>query len=356
MSREGAKQSLLPPLWVLVGVLLCLSIWLLIALKEIVTLVVIGFSIAYVIEPALSYLERKSLPRTLGVLVLIVFFIIFVFLLALTAVPTVVREFGEFSENFPRYMATVKTKLPLVVERIESYVPADALPESPIDTVTTVAGGGALKKLAPALRKALLEGYSFTMALVNLALLPFIVFYFAVDFPNLKVKFLSLFPVIERSRVSRIIEEIDGYVSAFVRGQILVCTILFVLYALGLATVGVELWLLLAVVAGFGNMIPYLGFLVGIILTTIMALVTFGDFTHVLAAWGVFAVVQFLEGTFITPRILGNKVGLSPLVVILALLVGGKLFGLLGIFLAIPGAAILRVLATHFRDWMLRRL
>ncbi|MFM1848455.1 MAG: hypothetical protein RL417_1929, partial [Pseudomonadota bacterium] len=88
-------------------------------------------------------------------------------------------------------------------------------------------------------------------------------------------------------------------------------------------------------------------FLAGIILSSIMALVTFGDFSHVLQVWLVFAIVQGLEGTVITPRILGEKVGLSPLAVILALVVGGQLFGLLGVFLAVPAAAALRVLAGY---------
>jgi predicted PurR-regulated permease PerM len=141
--------------------------------------------------------------------------------------------------------------------------------------------------------------------------------------------------------------EIDSYVSAFVRGQFMIGTILFLLYGAGLWFVGVELWLLLALIAGFGNIVPYLGFLAGIVLSTLMALVTFGDFAHVVQVWVVFAIVQGLEGTVITPRILGEKVGLSPLAVILALVVGGQLFGLLGVFLAVPAAAALRVLGGY---------
>jgi predicted PurR-regulated permease PerM len=86
-----------------------------------------------------------------------------------------------------------------------------------------------------------------------------------------------------------------------------------------------------------------------------MALVTFGDISHVFWVWGVYAIVQFLEGTFITPRILGDSVGLSPLVIILALFAGGQLFGLLGIFLAVPAAATLRVLARSSYQWVVAR-
>jgi predicted PurR-regulated permease PerM len=147
--------------------------------------------------------------------------------------------------------------------------------------------------------------------------------------------------------VELIFREIDGYVSSFVRGQFLVCTVLFALYALGLWIVGVDLWLLLAVITGFGNLVPYVGFLSGIVISSLMALVTFGDMLHVVYVWLVFAIVQALEGTIVTPRILGGSVGLSPLVIILALFAGGQLAGLLGIFLAVPAAAAFRVLVRH---------
>jgi predicted PurR-regulated permease PerM len=131
--------------------------------------------------------------------------------------------------------------------------------------------------------------------------------------------------------------------------------VLFVLYAIGLWLVGVDLWLLLAAISGFGNIIPYVGFISGILLSSLMALVTFGDVSHLLWVWGVYAAVQALEGTFITPKILGESVGLSPLVIILALFVGGQLFGLLGIFLAVPAAAALRVLVRSSYQWVMSR-
>ena len=99
-------------------------------------------------------------------------------------------------------------------------------------------------------------------------------------------------------------------------------------------------------------MIPYLGTIVGIVLSSIMALVTFGDFSHLLAVWILFAVIQFLEGSFITPKVVGDKVGLSPLVVILALFAGGSLFGLIGIMLAVPGAATFRILLRELLEWI----
>jgi predicted PurR-regulated permease PerM len=137
-----------------------------------------------------------------------------------------------------------------------------------------------------------------------------------------------------KNRITAIGGEINGYVSAFVRGQITIGVILTALYAVGLgAFVGVELWFLIAVIAGMGSLIPYFGLITGVLLGSIMALVTFGDLQHLIYTWLVFIVVQFVTDTFITPKVVGAGVGLSPLVVILALLAGGQLFGLLGLFL-----------------------
>ena len=199
---------------------------------------------------------------------------------------------------------------------------------------------------------ALLAGYSIALAFVNLLILPFIIYYLAVDFRNIHSRFLLVFPFLMRERVAAIGHDIDRYVSAYFRGQLTVGLILSAMYAAGLAMVGVELWFLLALIAGLGNLIPYVGFFLGIVLSSVMALVTFGDLSHLLLVWLVFLVVQVLEGTVITPRIVGSQVGLSPLVVILALVAGGSLFGLLGIFLAVPVVAIMRVLGEHFYGWL----
>ncbi|RMG42433.1 MAG: AI-2E family transporter [Candidatus Dadabacteria bacterium] len=357
MAASGAtKESLLPPLWVLTLVTVAVAVWLVIKLKEIVVLLVVGYSIAYVIDPWLSWLEKRGVSRSGGVFLTVLLAVLLVLLLALTALPTIFREYSELSTNLPGYLEQAREKFVPLIRDIKEVVP-DAVksrikPESVVDFLPAV-GGGALKKLTGAVSAALFKGYSFALFLINLALLPFIVFYLAVDWKRFHEAALSFFPIVKRSKVRQIFLEIDSYVSSFVRGQLLVGLVLFLLYAAGLGLVGVELWFLLAFISGFGNLIPYLGFLCGIILSSIMALVTFGDWWHLLLVWGVYAIVQALEGTLITPRILGNKVGLSPLVIILAIVAGGVLFGLLGIFLAVPVAAALRVLILHAHDWVL---
>lgn len=357
-----SRESFLPPLWILSLVAITLFLWVAYQVKELVVLLVLGYFIAYAIDPLLCYLEKKKVSRTVGVFLVFGALFGLIAVLAITAIPTVVAEFHKLSGNLNQYIQIGKERLGPLLKEVEAYIP-ESLREgrdlnsiiSSIPELSNYVSGDTVKGIGGAILSTLLRGYSLTLTLVNAALLPFIVFYLAVDLPQIHSFIGALFPVTKRRKVSEVFKEIDGYVSSFVRGQIIVCTVLFVLYTIGLGILGVDLWLLLAAISGFGNIIPYAGFLVGIVLSSLLTLVTFGDFVHLLWLWAIFAVVQFLEGTFITPRILGESVGLSPLMVILALFAGGQLFGLLGIFLAVPAAAVLKVLGKHSYGWVMHR-
>ena len=360
MSR--GQESLLPPLWVLTCVAFVGAVWFAVQVKELVALLVIGYFIAYAIDPLLKAGERKGLSRPMVFTLLCVIVVSVLAILGMTAVPMIVDEFRRLVTNLQHYIEVGRQKLGPIVDTFLESTPFGGLLHQDLehifasvpDLLASINGEG-VKGVLSAVGGTLLQGYSKALTLVNIALLPFIVYYLAVDLPRIHSFFLGLFPMTRRGKVESVVGEIDTYVSAFVRGQALVCCVLFVLYALGLWLVGVDLWLLLAAISGFGNIIPYVGFLVGIVLSSLMALVTFGDLSHLLWVWGVYGFVQALEGTFITPKILGDSVGLSPLIIILALFVGGQLFGLLGIFLAVPAAAALRVLARSSYEWVMAR-
>jgi len=322
----------------------------------------LGYFIAYAVDPIMRALERVKISRPVGVFVVLGTLLCLASTLAVTAIPTVVSEFEKLSTNLDGYIQLGKERAIPILERLRPYLPKSIANDPKLENIwtnlpaaTSYISGDTLKGIGNAVLRTLLSGYSLTLAVINVALLPFIVYYLAIDLPRIHHFFVTLVPITRRRRLVDMFNEIDVYVSSFVRGQFIVCTILFCLYAIGLGFVGVDLWLLLAAISGFGNIIPYVGFLVGICLSSLMAIVTFGDLTHVLWVWGVYAVVQTLEGLVITPKIVGQSVGLSPLVVILALFAGGQLFGLLGVFLAVPAAASLRVFVRHSYEWALSR-
>lgn len=356
------KESFLPPLWILTLMTAVGLVWLAVQLKELVVLMVIGYFVAYAIDPILSKLEDKGISRGFGFSIVCAVLVGILVLLGVTAIPTLIDEFHKLTANLSRYLEIGKERLGPYWDKVAAMLPLPSEEEQDLtDTIARLpqmlseVNGEAVKRVLAAIGGTLLQGYNRALALVNIALLPFIVYYLAMDLPRIHSFVVGLVPLTRRSKFVSIFKEIDTYVSAFVRGQAIVCTILFVLYAIGLGVVGVDLWLLLAAISGFGNIIPYVGFLTGIVLSSLMALVTFGDLIHLLWVWAVYAVVQALEGTFITPRIMGESVGLSPLIIILALFAGGQLFGLLGIFLAVPAAAALRVLARSSYQWVIAR-
>ncbi|NMC62205.1 MAG: AI-2E family transporter [SAR324 cluster bacterium] len=359
MVKQTSKESLLPPLWILSTAVVSFAIWLVVQLKEMVVLLVVAYSIAYALDPVLDFFERKRISRSTGILVILVVSILSLALLFVTAVPTLLEEYKYLSENLPTYVAKVREQFSSFQTRLVLMLPAVAAEKiqhiSLADLVPDL-NSGAVNSIVQGLIATLLKGYSITLTLVNIALLPFFIYYIAVDFTPIYRGFIALFPSERRKVVVEILDEIDVLVSAFVRGQAMVASILFVLYAIGLSIVGVKLWFLLAVIAGFGNLIPYVGTITGITLSSIMALVSFGDFPHVLYVWIVFAVVQFLEGFVVTPIIVGSKTGFTPLVIILALFAGGSLFGLLGVFLAVPAAAVLKVLLRRAHHRLMKQL
>lgn len=358
----NSDRSLLPPRWILSLIFALLSVWLVFQLKELFVLLVVGYFIAYAVDPLIRRLERLGLTRPAAFGVLSLCAALLLTLICLTALPVLYDEFSRLSVNLNSYLATSRDKLGPELERLKSLLPEGVRERVNLDdingsilAVLSSISGDTFKRIGRGVIDTLLSGYSGALALFNLMLLPFIIFYLAVDLPKLHGFLRGLVPMVRRSKVDAVFAEIDLYVSSFVRGQAIVCSVLFVLYALGLGLVGVDLWLLLAAIAGFGNMVPYLGTALGLFLSALMAVVTFGDLSSVAWVLVVFGVVHTLEGFVITPRVIGGSLGLSPLIIILALFAGGQLLGLLGIFLAIPAAATLRVLAKHSYRWALAR-
>lgn len=363
MNTPRRYQELLPPLWIITLISLAFVAWFAVQIKEILVLLVLGYSIAYVMEPAVSYFENKTvfkfkLGRPVSFFLIIALLCLSASVLIVTAIPTIAREYERLATQLPEYVAQAQTKLSPLITQAEQLLPQKFRPkelmQSPSQLIQYVSFES-VKKFLGAVVSTFLGGYSLTLTLINLLLLPFIVFYLSMDFPLLHRRILLLFPRNLRLPVLKIANEIDRDVSAFVKAQLLVATILFVLYICGFWVIGIELALLLAVISGFGNIIPYIGTLTGVVLSSIIALVMFGDWSHLLQVWTVYLVVQLLGDNFITPRIMGQNVGLSPLVVLLALVISGQLFGLLGLLLAIPMTAVAKVLLKNLHVWMISR-
>jgi len=205
-----------------------------------------------------------------------------------------------------------------------------------------------VRKIWVAVKKTLLGGYSLTLTILNLLLLPFFIFYISRDLPKLHQFVHHQLPHSARDEIELVLGKMLDKVYAFFRGQLTVSLIMAVLFSIGLVIIGLPLPIAIGALAGLMNIVPYLGGMIGIVLATVVSLVTQGTLVDVLLVWLVFGVVQFLEGNFITPKIIGESVGIHPLIVIVSLIVFGSLFGLLGMIIAIPLAASIGVLAERY--------
>jgi predicted PurR-regulated permease PerM len=193
------------------------------------------------------------------------------------------------------------------------------------------------------LKNAFASTLSFILALLGYVLTPIYLFYFLKDAQQMKRVLRELTPERYRQRFVEKSGEIDEILSSFVRGQLSVCAILAVLYSIGLYFIGIDLAIATGTLAGITFIIPYFGTIIGIFFSMTLAALKFHDFLHPLLCLGWFGIVQGIEGGIITPRIVGEKVGLHPVVTILVLLIGGQLFGILGMLLAVPVSAVLKV-------------
>lgn len=322
-------------------------------LRPVLAILAASAGIAYVLNPILAWLQRRGIGRERAIGLLFVGSATGAALTLLLFVPSVIRQVDELSDRLIPFLHDLDRQLAPAVTWLSEQT------GQPIRFDL-----GDLKTRAPALvaehwpkvqervgtlsKGLFTQGLGLLNALLNITLLPIFVYYLLADWDRAIQGIAGLVPPRYLPRVERVAREVDGRLSAFVRGQLTVCGALAVLYSLGLLLVGVDLAVPVGVLSGVLFIVPYLGTAVGAVLASVLALMKFGFGWEVLQAIGVFVVVQGIEGYLLTPRIVGDKVGLHPLVVMVALLVGGSLLGIWGMFLAIPITAVLSVFAAEW--------
>jgi predicted PurR-regulated permease PerM len=316
----------------------------------------IAFALAYILNPAVVFLESRRVNRIISILLVFCTALVacagFTFFLAVS----ISGELSNMQLNLPAYAqhlyeitpATVKTYL-----RIET---PEKLTFRLNDLFQQARGMSPdlLKPVLVFLQKAFSSTVGLILAILGYFIIPVYLFYLLADWPQLKRFVESFVPEHYRSVYAEKLGEVDTVLSGFIRGQLSVCAILAVLYSIGLYVIGIDLAIAIGTLAGITFIIPYVGTIIGITLSVIMAFLKFHDILHPLLCLGWFGLIQGLEGMVITPRVVGSTVGLHPLVAIVALLIGGQMFGLMGMLLAVPVTAVLQVflrsLAIYYRN------
>ena len=323
-----------------------ISAGLLYLLAPILLPFVAGALLAYLGDPLVDRLEKWKISRTLSVVV--VFFAIFLIMLPilLYLVPLLESQIKLLITKMPGYIDWIMINLePMLQETFGINIPAleiEQLKSSFKDHFSSA--GGFVKGL---LRTVTHSGFVVAGWAANLFLIPVITFYLLRDWDRLVEYFHDLLPRDIEPTVSLLTKESDEVLGAFLRGQMLVMLSLGTIYSVGLKLVGLELSLLIGMLAGLLSFIPYMGLIVGIIVAGIAVLLQTQDPTNLLWVGAVFIVAQMIEGTVLTPLLVGDRIGLHPVAVIFAVLAGGQLFGFFGILLALPVFAILAVVMRH---------
>lgn len=303
--------------------------------------VLLALTGAYVFNPVVSALERRGLSRTWGTMV--------VFggctLALVGAVLYLIPVFQDEAAKLPEFFRQASTE---VVPRVESLLGV-SVPEF-VNQRTAELGAKAselLQSAGPAAARlaASFAGNTarFLATLLGLAVVPVLGFFFLQDYPKLVGRVQELIPRPAVGLVRQRFSEVDDVLSAFVQGQLTVGSILAVIYSTGLSIAGLDMAIVIGVITGFGNMVPYLGTAMGLVLAMLGLMLSWQGPWQLAVVAGTFLVAQLSEGLVITPRIVGEKVGLRPVTIIIAILGFGELFGFVGILLAVPVSAILKV-------------
>ena len=341
MTRERNTQTIY---FVVVGVLLAVIFFYF--SRRVLTPFFIAFALAYLLDPVTDRLESLKISRTFAVLVLMAGVFSLVTGIGLLIFPLLKLQAEHLVSNLPNYIAIIQEWMyPLLgvvgePEKIQGILNRELLkvgelPLKVISSITSILWGSVAGL------------FSFILLLANLVIIPVVMFYLLRDYDLINKKMLSFVPARSREQVLSLIKEIDGVLAGFVRGQLMVGLIMAGLYSIGLFFCGTPMSLFIGLLAGLASLVPYLGLVFGFVPAAILTFMQTQDWVLVFGVVGVFAVVQGLEGMIITPRIVGEKIGLHPVAIILAVLLGAEFFGLVGVIVSVPVAAALNVLFTH---------
>lgn len=329
-------------LTVLIGGLLYL-------LAPVLTPFAVAALFAYLCDPLVDRLEARRFSRSLSVALVFLLFILLWILALLILVPLLERQVARLIEQFPRYVHYVQEA---VLPRIEQYAGVSLERFDPGRLVDVLKdywqqAGGFTSSVLGGLSKS---GMAVLAWVANLVLLPVLIFYLLRDWDVLVARIHELLPRAVEPTVSRLARESDEVLGAFLRGQLSVMLALGTIYSIGLWLVGIEVGLLIGMVAGLVSFIPYLGAIIGVGAGVVAALVQYGDLWHVFLVLAVFGFGQTIESFLLTPWLVGDKIGLHPVAVIFAIMAGGQLFGFFGVLLALPVAAVGMVLLRYLHE------
>lgn len=325
--------------WAAVGVLL---LWALAALGPVLTPFVAAAILAYVLQPGVAWLHARRVPRFVATALALLVSLAVLVALLLVLVPIVQTEIVQIKQQIPALIQAVSERLLPWIKQVTGLEVRLNGAEVKAWFSKQLASSG--EDWAATLFAYARSGWSAALQIIGLVfLVPVLAFYLLLDWDDLIGRCQRLVPPRWRAQVGEVLTEIDGLLGQYMRGQLLVMLALAVFYSLGLLIAGFSLWLPIGVLTGLLVAIPYLGFALGLVFALITGMLELGPLPGLLATGVVYTLGQVLESVLLTPRLVGERIGLHPLAVILALMAFGTLFGFVGVLMALPLSAMLAV-------------
>lgn len=320
---------------------IALTGWLLYLLAPVLTPFVAAALLAYIGDPLADRLQRLKMPRTIAVICVFLLTFMFIGLLVMLVLPLVRTQIASLLDALPSIVAQIEQ---VWLPRIENFLGMDPGEDVGVAAFLTrysdMAGNWGTAVLVSVGK----SGGALAAAVISLFLIPILTFYMLRDWDFIVSRLAALVPSTVQPTVFRLARETDDVLGGFLRGQILVMLALSIIYSLGLSLVGLKFAIAIGVVSGLVSFVPYLGFVFGIVLAGLTVALEPDPLLRLAGVIATFTIAQVIEGSVLTPKLVGDRIGLHPVIVIFAVAAGGQLFGFFGILLALPAAAMLSVL------------
>ena len=315
--------------------------WLFYLLAPVLTPFVAAALLAYIGDPLADRLQQLKFPRTIAVFTVFLLTLLFLSLLALLVLPLIRTQVTALLQALPDIIAQLELVwLPRATEFLGVDPESDIGLAAFLSRYSDMAGTWGAKVFVGITK----SGGALAAALLSLFLIPILTFYMLRDWDSIMRHLGAIVPASKRETVFKLASDTDDVLGAFLRGQILVMLALAIIYSVGLALVGLKFAMAIGVVAGLVSFVPYLGFVIGIGLAALTVVAEPNSLWMLAGVVATFTIAQMIEGSFLTPKLVGDRIGLHPVIVIFSIAAGGQLFGFFGILLALPAAAVLSVL------------
>jgi predicted PurR-regulated permease PerM len=315
--------------------------WLFYLLAPVLTPFVAAALLAYMGDPLADRMQKLKMPRSLAVAAVFLITFLILGLLVLLVGPLIRTQVAALFDALPEIARQVEQVwLPNILGWLDIEAGDDVGFAPFLANYGEMFGSWSGKVLLSVSK----SGGALAAAVLSLFLLPIITFYMLRDWDTIMAHLGALVPESQRETIFTLARESDEVLSAFLRGQVLVMLALAFIYSLGLSLVGLKFAIAIGVVSGLVSFVPYLGFVFGIGLASLTVALEPNPLWQMIGVVATFSIAQFIEGSFLTPKLVGDRIGLHPVIVIFAVAAGGQLFGFFGILLALPAAAVLSVL------------